>query len=419
MNNEFKQQLQEREFAILKDKQRVILKWATGCGKSKMAIDLINHATKDRLQKSGLHHICERVLFVVAERAHIQNWEDEFNKWKLDRANISTDICCYASLKKYKDFSYDIVVLDEGHHVFSEKRMAALEDLKDNLMPWARIYLLSATLSSGKEDLITGVLGKFYTSTVTLKDAIRNDILPDPRIYVIGMELDNSKTDQELRVNKADDGSPVVEWEKRSKYLYKNLPCIIKCTEKQKYIYYTDTMEYWKRRYELSHNQFQHNLWVNTGSVRKRYLGELKTSVVYKLIQKIKNKRYVCFCASVNQAEMLSSHNTISSKKSSKYNQHIIDSFNEKKISNIYAVGMITEGMNLNGIEIGVIAQLDGKERLFVQKAGRVLRADDPIAFICYYKDTQDEVYLKNALDNIDEKYVQHININQLNAIKL
>ena len=419
MNNDFKQQLQEREFAVLKDRQRVILKWATGCGKSKMAIDLINHATKGRLQKSELNYICERVLFVVAERAHIQNWEDEFNKWKLDRANISTDICCYASLKKYKDFSYDIVVFDEGHHVFSEKRLAALEGLKENLHPNAYIYLLSATLPSSKQQLIEDIFGKFTVSTVTLKDAIKNEILPDPRIYVIGMELDNNKADQELRVNKADNKSPVVSWEKRGKYLFKNLPCIIKCTEKQKYIYYTDTMEYWKRRYELSHNQFQHNLWVNTGSVRKRYLGELKTSVVYKLIQKIKGKRYVCFCASVNQAEMLSSHNTISSKKSSKYNQHVIDSFNEKKISNIYAVGMITEGMNLNGIEIGVIAQLDGKERLFVQKAGRVLRADDPIAFIFYFKDTQDEVYLKNALDNIDEKYVQHININQLNAIKL
>ena len=58
MNNDFKQKLQEREFLALKDEPRVILKWATGCGKSKMTIDLINHAVKNRLQKSGLHHIC-------------------------------------------------------------------------------------------------------------------------------------------------------------------------------------------------------------------------------------------------------------------------------------------------------------------------------------------------------------------------
>ena len=419
MNNDFKQKLQEREFLALKDEPRVILKWATGCGKSKMAIDLINHAVKDRLQKSGLNHICEKVLFVVAERAHIQNWEDEFNKWKLDRANISTDICCYASLKKYKDFSYDIVVLDEGHHVFSEKRMAALEDLKDNLMPGAHIYLLSATLSSGKEDLITGVFGKFKTSTVTLKDAIKGDILPDPKVYVIGMELDNTKRYQEIRIGD-NPNAPLVKWEDRAKYIYKNIPCIIQCTEAQKNLYMTTTMEYWKQRYERSHSEFQRTKWVNMGSQRKRFLGELKTNAVRTLIAKLpKRKRYVCFCASVNQANALSSHNTISSKKTSSYNQGVIDSFNKGDIDNIYAVGMITEGMNLTNIEAGIIVQLDGKERLFIQKFGRSLRAEDPVTFIFYYKNTQDENYLKGALENIDGKYVQHININQLNNIKL
>ena len=44
MNNDFKQKLQEREFLALKDEHRVILKWATGCGKSKMTIDLIKNA---------------------------------------------------------------------------------------------------------------------------------------------------------------------------------------------------------------------------------------------------------------------------------------------------------------------------------------------------------------------------------------
>jgi superfamily II DNA or RNA helicase len=80
---------------------------------------------------------------------------------------------------------------------------------------------------------------------------------------------------------------------------------------------------------------------------------------------------------------------------------------------------MITEGMNLTDIQTGIIVQLDGKERLFLQKAGRSMRADDPVIFIFYYKNTQDEKYLKVALENIDAKYVQHITINQLNSIKL
>ena len=416
MNNDFKQKLQEREFAALKDERRVILKWATGCGKSKMAIDLINHNV-DPVRSGKFRH---KILFVVAERAHIKNWELEWSKWKLrTNKNIQVRRVCYNSLHKVKDKSWDIVVLDEAHHAFTEKRMAALEEVKDNLMPGAYIYLLSATLSSGKQDMIEGIFGKFKTSTVTLKDAIQSDILPDPKVYVVAMELDDTRVNQTIAARKGDNPM-VVSWENRNKYKFKNIPYTIQCTQKQKNIWFTNEMEYWKQRYENSHNAYHHNFWVNLGSQRKRFLGELKTQAVRSLLGMMpENKRFVCFCASVAQAENLCAKDTISSKKTSKHNQKIIDAFNAKKTNSIYAVGMITEGMNLNGIEAGIITQLDGKERLFIQKFGRSLRAEDPIAFIFYFKNTQDEVYLKNALENIDAKYVQHIDINHLNTIKL
>lgn len=415
MNNEFKQRLQEREFPALKDRQRVILKWATGCGKSKMVIDLINYAADSFRDKPV------KVLFLVAERAHIKNWEDEFSKWQLQRGKISTDVACYASLKKYYLYDiYDIIVLDEAHHIFTDKRMGMLKEMEtpERTPANQRVYLLSATLSSGKQDMAEEIFGKFTVSTVTLKDAIKQDILPDPRVYVVGMELDNTRKFQEIKIGN-DPNAPVVKWEDRNKYLYKNLPCIIQCTEFQKNLYYTNAMEYWKQRYERSRSEFMHNKWVNLGSQRKRFLGELKTGAVRQLVNILKRRRYVCFCASVAQAESLSKTNTISSKRPQKLNQLIIDAFNKKQLSNIFAVGMITEGMNLTDIQIGIITQLDGKERLFIQKAGRVMRADDPIAFIFYYKNTQDENYLKGALENIDGKYIKYITIDELNTIKL
>ena len=415
MNNDFKQKLQEREFSALKDEHRVILKWATGCGKSKMTIDLINYQCMNML----VHIKPVRVLFVVAERAHIMNWQDEFEKWNLRIDRVRTDVICYASLKNYKNEQYDIIVFDEAHHAFSEKRLAILEEMAQFNYAINNIYLLSATLSSAKVDMIESIFGKFKTSTVTLKDAIEGDILPDPKVYVVGMDLDNTKRHQEIKIGN-DPNAPVVKWENRAKYIYKNIPCIIQCTEFQKNAYLTSSMEYWKQRYENSHMEFQKNKWVNLGSQRKRFLGELKTGAVRKLIESFKrSKRFVCFCASVAQAESLSRENTISSRRPEKLNQRIIDAFNNKQLNQIFAVGMINEGMNLTDIQTGIIVQLDGKERLFVQKAGRAMRADEPVIVIFYYRGTQDEVYLKGALENIDAKYVQHIDINNLNNIKL
>lgn len=401
MNNEYKDRLQKEEFENLRDRYRVVLKWATGCGKSKMCIDLINNAIDNYPPRKTV-----KILFVVAERAHINNWQDEFEKWHLRMDRIVSNVICYASLKNEVGNKYDLVVFDEAHHAFTEKRLSVIETISADY-----VYLLSATLPSSKIEMMEEIYGKFTTSTVTLKDAIEEDILPDPRIYVVRLELDDEKANQEIRLNNPGEDAPVVKWKDKDKYVYKNTPCIIKCTQRQKYAFLTTKMEYWKRRYQMSHNQFQHNQWVSLGSQRKRFIGELKTPYAEKLIHRLrKQKRFVCFCASVDQASKLSSDATISSKSSSKYNQGIIDAFNGKKINEIFAIGMITEGMNLNGIEAGVIIQLDGKERLFVQKCGRVLRADDPIAYIFYYKNTQDEVYLKTALENIDMKYVKFIN---------
>lgn len=416
MNNDFKQKLQEREFLALKDKRRVILKWATGCGKSKMVIDLINHAVDSFRDKPV------KVLFLVAEKAHIKNWEEEFNKWQLRRDEVSTDVACYASLKKYYLYDiYDIIVLDEAHHAFTDKRLDMLREMENPIRTPAnqRVYLLSATLSGSKIDMAEEIFGKFTTSTVTLKDAIKQDILPDPKVYVVAMELDNVKRHQEIKIGN-DPNAPVIKWEDRAKYIYKNTPCIIQCTEVQKNLFLTQSVDYWNERYHRSNSEYQRVKAANYGSQRKRFLGELKTGAVRQLVESFpRSIRYVCFCASVAQAESLSATNTISSRRPQRLNQMIIDAFNEKKINNIYAVGMITEGMNLTDIQVGIITQLDGKERLFIQKFGRSLRAEDPVTFIFYYKNTQDEVYLKGALENIDAKYVQHITINQLNNIKL
>ena len=67
---------------------------------------------------------------------------------------------------------------------------------------------------------------------------------------------------------------------------------------------------------------------------------------------------------------------------------------------------MLQEGQNLTNIQAGIIVQLDGEERGFIQKFGRSLRATDPIQYILYYRGTRDEEYLQKALEGIDKEYI-------------
>ena len=181
MNNKIKEKVQQSEFQALKGRNRVILKWATGVGKSKMAIDLVNYVS----------NTTSRALFVVAEKSHIQNWKDEFLKWGLKEMDVT--IICYASLRAVRNEKVDILVLDEGHHAFTEKRKDILSSLRADY-----VFMLSATLSSQKVSELEEIYGKFITSTVTLREAIKKDILPDPKVNIIEMELDNTTPNQEI-----------------------------------------------------------------------------------------------------------------------------------------------------------------------------------------------------------------------------
>lgn len=149
------------------------------------------------------------------------------------------------------------------------------------------------------------------------------------------------------------------------------------------------------------------NKWLLTGSERKRYLADIKTSYVQQLLLKLQHKRFVCFCGSIKQARVLSADkNFICSEV--KNSQSIIDSFNDEEIDNLFVVDMIQEGNNLTNIEVGVIVQLDGQTGPFIQKSGRIMRSQKPIILIFYFKNTRDEEYLDNVLKEIN---IEHIRV--------
>lgn len=400
-----KEELQIQSLSLIKRSNRVALQWCTGLGKSKMAIDMANYLADKEFEE---YEEPLNVLLVVAETAHKPNWKIEFDRWGLKTDNVVME--CYASLKKYRNSYWDLVIFDEAHHLGSDLRMDVLTELHAQ-----NIILLSATLPDQVMQAVTGVFGEFVTSKVTLKQAIEWGILPAPKVYLIPLTLDSTYPNCAI----------IEEWGKKEKrvtykckfherweYLknknkYPNVTLEISCTQQQKYDYLSDQFEYWRSQFFRTRQEFIKNKWLQVGSKRKRFLGESKTDAVRLLLHKIQDKRFICFCTSIEQAELLGGKNAIHSKKDNSLD--IIDDFNTKKIDNLFAVGMLQEGQNLTDIEAGVIVQLDGQERAFVQKFGRSLRATDPIQFIFYYKDTRDTEYLENVLEGINEEYITEV----------
>lgn len=382
------------------DHNILALEWATGVGKSKAALDI----AFEHYNPKGY-----KVLLVIAELAHIQNWEDEVVKWEYDYLYKNFDVVTYASLKHYIDKPYNMIILDEAHHIGSDLRLDILSKLV-----YDKLLLLSATLDLKViNSLDLQLTEKMYIHKVSLNEAIKYSILPKPQIKLVPLELSN-RGDTEIYIQewgkKKDRRTYKCNYTTRWEYMknrrkYPNVRLEIACTPRQKYMMINDQVEYYKKRTFQTNNNAFRNKWMQLALERKRFLGEMKTKDVSEILKKYKDKRYICFCTSIEQADTLGGSNSIHSQMDDP--QQVIDNFNMKKINSIFAVGMIKEGQNLVDVEIGFMIQLDGVIRPFIQKFGRSLRAKNPIQYIFYYPRTRDEEYLKNVLEELDYKYVK------------
>ena len=367
----------------------ILLEHVTGAGKSLSAINL--QARMDS----------KKTFICVAEIAHIQNWKDEYIKHGYEHLLESTEIFCYASLKNYANKNADLLILDEIHHAFSQTRTFLLTSLRVK-----RVIGLSATLEDEHKYLFNDIFKNMAIYTITMEEAIEMEILPKPKVYLIALELDNSKKSETIEFKRGRNINEIhCDYLQRNTYIYaKNkyptLNLIIHCTQQEKY-------DYIDAEYNRA-AMYKRTGWLRYGGIRKRYLSDCKTEKIKELCERLQGdgKRFICFCGSIEQAEEISPRNSIHSKKES---NSILKRFNRKEINSIYAVKKLVEGVNLVDINSAIIGQLDGTERPFIQMTGRSLRADFPEVYVLYFTGTKDDDYLKNVTNNISEEYVEYI----------
>lgn len=374
--------------------RRIMLAWATSVGKSRGFIAI----------QSALGN--PKTYLVVSERPHIENWEIEYRKCGREDLLKNTTILCYASLKNFVDTKVDLLGLDEVHHS-SDLRISYLKTIKSST-----IVAMSATTNLSISYTLKAAFGEFKESIIPLSYAIEQGWIQKPQIILIPLVLDAINKSETIEVIKRPIKRTIeCDFQDRLKFLKaSNTKLVIHCTELEKYKYYDDRVKYFQDLVTLdpSDDKAVFKLKI-AGLERKKYLSSLKTAHISEFLNsgELDKKRFICFCGSIKQAESLSK-NVIHSKIS--HPERVLKAFKDGKINELFAVSMLKEGVNIPNIQACVITQLDSKERDFVQKAGRALRnPDDPTVYIFFFRDTQDEKYLKAALTNIDDKYIQWI----------
>lgn len=423
-NNELRNELQQAAVDAVLEKKRLIVEWATGVGKSRTAI-----GSADELAKQG----ATRMLLLVVETIHKQNWINEFRETlgpeRAEEILGHITMECYASLEKYRETQWDFIIADEAHHLRSDRRIDIFKTLKAEYM-----LCLSATMSDRRDadgllSMLIDTFGSFERMRFGIKRAIEENVLARPTIYIHLMNLADVQEMQEVTLTWGW-GSRMKErlcnFEEfkaiaKEREDHPNMKLRIRCTAHEGYAIYTREMEREKENIKQlqkdevdifkSHKErlaaekaldYARLRIKNLGSRRKAFLGAAKTAYAKALLERLSGKRFVCFCSSVEQGNILNAENVIHSKKNAKENARIVRAFNDGETDSVFAIGMLQEGANLAGIEVGLMIQLDGKERPFVQKFGRTMRSTCPEQHILLFNHTQDINYYNNAFKEKD-----------------
>ena len=395
---------QEVRDEILKmNNPNILLEIATGVGKSKYALDVMNklYPNTNRI-KNG-------ILIVIYRNVLADSWKKEITKWGYTQYLPYVEIVNYKSLHK-KAGSWDFVIFDECHHL-SERCIDILQSF--NI---ANSILLSATVKRDHRRVLQEVFNNLGIYRVPAKEAIEGGILPDPRVYLIPMLLDSRISDHYIIRNKSKGNPIIINYIDRFKWAkVKTRKIFIKCTQRQYYDDSSNLIEWYKRKMMSGVNrELNKRLYLKLCGDRLKWLSDQKTSFIHSLLDQLKDERTLTFCNGIEQTEILGTYCINSKNKSSEQN---LEDFNNGRVAHITACNMLDEGVNLTNCRVGIYATLNSSERMIKQKLGRLLRHEDPVIIIPYYKYTRDEEIVKKMCEDYNPELIQ--TINNLSELKL
>lgn len=336
-------------------------------------------------------------IAVPTEEMRDVNWPDEVSNWYGENGLLmwkeSVTCVCYVSMDKYRASDFDLVILDECHHLTRKS-----SEFFDS--PLVDVMGLSATYPDKQRDpekwfLLNATCPLIFT--YTLDQGVADEIVAPFDIHVIFHPLDN--------VHKNIEAGSI-----RKRYM---------TTEANQYNVLSNVIKTMLARGEQKGADFM--------ILRRRtFLCNLpsKLKLARKLIHWATGgevdepwatytpPRTLVFCGSIKQADELFGENVYhSKKKGTKKKASALDRFRAKEISTLGVVSAVDEGINIPDLDQAIIVQMDSNPRTLTQRIGRAVRWREghrATIWILVTKDTQDEAWYNKAIRDFDESNITY-----------
>jgi superfamily II DNA or RNA helicase len=348
--------------AIVDNKFNGVLFVSPRVGKCKITIDALNTVDKEI-----------KVLITAPQLSILEDWKREVVTWNLG-PNIEVDYIWSNSLKKNKG-NYHLIVADECHSY----NLKVLAELRFHQIKGSRILGLTGTLTQQDEFNLSNILSITPFFTYTFENAIKDKIIADYEITCVGVELD----DEDKYILAGTETAPFYQTERAA---------------------YT----YWDSQYK---NAVQAGRYKNL-----RFLMSRRTNIIYNSLSKVKitkelldslDERCLVFTGRQEIADQLGD-----GAFHSKANKNNLEDFKTGNINKLAVISMISMGITIPNLKTAIFNQLKSVESLCIQQTMRTMNLQGNAKakiFIVYLKNTQDEIWMKSALQGFEQSKINLI----------
>ena len=312
------------------------------------------------------------ILIAYPDKVIKQSWKDDFEKREFDDSNVT--YTTHMSIKKHMDKKFDLVIIDEVHLLSPAQRIVCERLLMIN----RDVLCLTGTLMAKTEKILYKELGLRVIAEYTLAEGIRDKIIPDYRIKVEYIPLDD--------------------------------------TIKGKY----------NNQERTDKSQVRALTWIINEMDRKRrnanFMRMTRMRIIQKSISKLKrtkeilnedpNARILVFCGVIAIAESLGipTHHGRSKDKA------LFQDFVDGKVNKMAVVKIGGSGVTYKRLNKIIINAFDSNAERLAQRINRAMSMeyDNPDKraeiLILTSNDKTELNWLRKALEFFDENKITHIN---------
>lgn len=118
--------------------------------------------------------------------------------------------------------------------------------------------------------------------------------------------------------------------------------------------------------------------WMRCMRLRKQFVQShpKKLEIAEKIIAARSDKKGITFSSTIADAEKFKSGYVLHSKQSKKKNEEVLAKFKEVKTGFLHSSKAADCGVDIPGLQIGIILSVDSSKIRKVQRVGRIIRAE-------------------------------------------